>query len=107
MLEPESVSRLKRLVFVDCEIDPDTWKELVRLFAAIEIVVLEVIELDDLRWTEMVEAIEEHFNGDKLKMKLLRLENCNMPEELQERVSRFMNFAFREAFSHYSSLDVV
>ena len=107
ILEPESASRLKRLSFIACEIDPDTWKEFVRLFAVIEIIVLEEIELDHLRWTELVEALDEHFDGEKLKMKLFRLENCNMPEELQERVSRFMNFAFREPFSHSSSLEVV
>ncbi len=49
--------------------------------------------METSEWIKLVEVIEDNMRFGRLKLEKLRLYDCNIDDELKERVRRFNHFS--------------
>ena len=92
----EDQSRLEQLDLNDCEFDERNWTDSIEIITKIKKVVLSVIAMENSRWNDLVDKIENKSRSEILKLEWLEFEDCNIDDELVKRVRRFNYFSFHE-----------
>ena len=89
-------TRMEMLSITDCEFDKINWINMIQIIVNIETVDLNSMEMEEEEWRRFVAVIEQRQRA--IKLEELGFWDCNIGDQLVERVRRFKYLWFYDEF---------